>query len=638
MHQTIIRQKITCVAAGMAAAALLSAGSVLAEAADPMEGMVPQPQGGPTAHVGAIMVEPPAPVPPYLPFPTLPAVQLDEVNNRIGVAQQTARENNLQARIFWIDATANLNRMNTPEKIEALVKRIAQAGFNVIVLEVKPIVGHTIYPSRYAPKLTEWVKGNEVRTLPEDFDPVPHFVKHAKASGLQLIANMNTFSEGHRDFQMGPGYNHPEWQTVLYEAEMSIRPNRPTARTFPLMDRANQPSTGPDKLAVYSDLSRYTPKEGDVAVLAEPGGRVLAMLSGMDIPAMGLRLPPNTGLIVGTGAGAEYLRRNVSPGEPMVFQITTMYVPISERPRQQIPLMVNPNSPEVRRRITDMVVEVVRNYDVDGVIFDDRLRYAGIHADFSEKTREQFEQYVGKKLNWPDDVFRWEVQFPTMERRAIPGPQFDNWQLFRALTLRNWLANTIQTVKAIRPNLTVSAYVGSWYGEYPIFASNWAADDLEAGFRFLTPAYQKTGFAGLLDWITTGCYYRDPTIAQAIVRTGKPGASVEGGGQLSNRVVNDQTWVYAGLMLMDYFGRTEEFKTALQAAAATTQGIMIFDLSHNIEQFWPIFDEAFKKPARAPHTVPGLIDRVRERRREMNEQGIRFPPVIVNEGIPGTGF
>ena len=53
---------------------------------------------------------------------------------------------------------------------------------------------------------------------------------------------------------------------------------------------------------------------------------------------------------------------------------------------------------------------------------------------------------------------------------------------------------------------TVSTYVGSWYGDYFGVGSNWAADDFQAGYRPLTDAYRKTGFAGLTDWMTTGCF------------------------------------------------------------------------------------------------------------------------------------
>src|SRR5689334_19686709 len=56
-----------------------------------------------------IDVPPPAPPPPYIPFPQFSPLPLDEANDRVGIAQQTARDKKLQARILWIDATANLN-------------------------------------------------------------------------------------------------------------------------------------------------------------------------------------------------------------------------------------------------------------------------------------------------------------------------------------------------------------------------------------------------------------------------------------------------------------------------------------------------------------------------------------------------
>src|SRR5262249_51865936 len=79
-----------------------------------------------------IQVPPPALPPPYMPFPQFPPVRMDEANDRIGIAQQTARSKKLQARILWIDATANLNRINTAEKIAAVVDKIRTTGFNTI--------------------------------------------------------------------------------------------------------------------------------------------------------------------------------------------------------------------------------------------------------------------------------------------------------------------------------------------------------------------------------------------------------------------------------------------------------------------------------------------------------------------------
>jgi uncharacterized lipoprotein YddW (UPF0748 family) len=588
----------------------------------------------------AVLNVPPAPPPPvYLPFPQFPSLPLDEVNNQVGIAQQTARTQKLQARIMWIDATANLNHINTADKIAAVVDRIKRTGFNIIVLDVKPIVGMTLYPSKFAPKLTQWLTD---RTLPADFDPLAEFVTRAHAAGLQLVASMAPFSEGHQLVHQGPGYEHRQWQTVLYEPQMQLRARIPGADPFPLSDRANAPARTSLELAVYSERDALKPLPGALVAVLSDAGRVLALVDAASVSLLGRAFPPDAGAVVGTGSGAEFLRRNAHVGEDLAFQTVPVYVPISERPEQQVPLMTNPHSAAVRQRILDMVAELVRGYAVDGVIFDDRLRYAGINADFSDEARQQFEEYVGKSVRWPDDVFHYDVDFPTLNRHVVPGPLYDSWLVWRAQTLRNWLAAAVMTVKSIRPSATVSVYAGSWYGEYPLLGSNWAADDFQAGFRFLTPSYQKTGFAGLLDWMTTGCYYPTASVAEAIAEGKIAGASVEAAGQLANRAANDHTWCYAGIRLSDYTGRPEMLKHALQAACASTQGVMVFDLSHfdyrNNDDLWSVFQDAFREPAQPPHATPELLAKLRADYAVRKAAGTPEPPVIIYGGLPGTGL
>ncbi len=603
----------------------------------PSSSQTAAPMTTPTTTV--LEVPPPPSLTPYVPFPHLPAPPLDEANNGVGIAQQTARTRKLQGRVLWIDATANLDRINTTEKITALVKQIKAAGFNTIVLDVKPISGLTIYPSRYAPKMTVFTKQNVTRTLPLNFDPVAAFVAQTRAARLLLVASMNVFSEGHRDFGVGPGYQNPDWQTTLYEVQALIRGPFAGTAVFPLAREANRAARTDEEIAVYTNLARMKPPVGAIITVVGADRRVLAQIDGPAFAALAPSLPTEgSAVLVGNGRAGDFLRRNAPVGQTLTLETAPLYVPISQRPEQQVPLITNPHHPAVRQRINDMAAEVVRNYAVDGVIFDDRLRYAGINADFSPDTRRQFEQYMGKSLRWPDDVFRWEITFPAMTRRVAPGPHFDDWLRWRSLTTRNWLASAVATIKTIRPRATVSVYVGSWYGEYPNYGSNWAADDFAAGFRFLTPDYQKTGFAGLLDWITTGCYYSAATVAEAVADGKIPGASIEAAGQLSNRAVNDQTWVYAGIALSDFNRQPDALRRALQAAAASTQGIMVFDLSHNIEQFWPVFAEAFREPAQPPHAVPGLLAQVRAEHAAQKAAGTPVPPVIIYGGVPGTGF
>jgi uncharacterized lipoprotein YddW (UPF0748 family) len=595
----------------------------------------------PNALPTPIDVPPPVAKAPYLPFPTLPPVPLDENNAGVGIGQQLSRSRGAQGRMLWIDATANIDRYNTADKIRTLCAKIKSVGFNTIVLDVKPIIGYTLYPSRYAPKLTTWVKPGVTRNLPANFDPLREMVTQAHAQGLTFIANFNAFSEGHRDFLKGPGYDHPEWQTVYYEVQTRVRRDFMGGASHPVMDRPNLAPRTPDDLALYTDLSKVRANGDTLISLLDANGFVAAQMTAQALATVQPTLPKGGAALVGfTGNAINFLRTNALPGYRMVLDTAPIYIPISQRPERQVPLMTNPNSPEVRQRILDMLGEVATNYPIDGVIFDDRLRYAALNADFSETTRRQFEQYLGagKPLTWPDDVLRYEVAWPSLERKAVPGPYYDAWLVFRALTLRNWFADAVRTVKTIRPQASVSTYVGSWYPDYPDLGANWAADDLQAGFRFLNESYKKTGWAGLTDFVVTGCYYPTATIFEAAQKGIDIGQTVEAAGQFSNRAVNDQTWVYAGIALDQFKNKPDALKRVLQAAAGTTQGIMCFDLSHDIDPLWPIFADAFRTPAQSPHQVPGLTAELRTQHAAQKASGVSLPPVILYRGTSGTGF
>ncbi len=598
---------------------------------------VAAPPAAPQAVVLAppLVVPPPVPAPAYQPLKSLPPALLDDADDAVGLAQQITRTRGLQARVIWIDGTANLNRVNTADKINALVAQLKKAGFNTIVFDVKPIVGYTLYPSKYAPKLTNWFGG---KTLPLNFDPLAAMVTAAHASGLQIVANMNTFSEGHRDVKYGPGYDHPEWQTTLCEPSLSLMSSTPGAAPFALSDRPNLPPRLPGQITLYTEAEGLKPQPGTLTAVLDANLRVVAQADGAALPALSLSVPPGGSILMGAGPAGDWLRLYAPIGAQVSLLTNSQLVPISARPEQQVPLMVNPNDPAVQTRLLTMIAEVVRGYGVDGVIFDDRMRYAGANADFSPVTHAQFEAFLGHPVRWPDDILTYSVAYPSLAKRLIPGPDYDAWNVFRTLTIRNWLASAVATVKSIRPTATVSVYAGSWYPDYPSLGSNWAADDFSAGLRFLTPSYQKTGFAGLTDWMTTGCYYVPGTIAGAQASGQSAGSSVEAAGQFSNRAVNDQTWVYAGIALSNYNGHPEQLLQALQGATASTQGVMVFDLSHNIDQFWTTFQTAFAAPAASPQSVPGLLDDLRRQHAAAKAAGTPQPPVILYNGTAGTGL
>ena len=598
----------------------------------PLPAAAPSPSTQPGPEMPAPLVVPaPAPASPpasaQMPYPNLPVAPIDAEKDGLGIAQALSRRNGAQGRVLWVDATANLGRTATADQIRDLVAQAKSTGFNVLVVDVKPIIGYTIYPSRIAAKLADW-KGAK---LPGDFDPLAVFVREAHAAGLQICANLAVFSEGHKSYSRGAGYDNPSLQTVLYKTVRSLRAPVMNSPSFTISDNPNTLPSDPDTIAFYADagaVRRSMP--GALALVTDQSGKILAQVDGASLAGVSLFVPARGAILLAQGRAADSLRDTTRLGDTLLFTSTPKYVPIADDPDQKYALFVNPNDPAVQQRELDLVREVVTNYPVDGVVFDDRLRFAALNADFSLISMQQFETYVGHPIKWPDDVFRYSAM-PNQD--IVKGPYFEAWRVWRALTIRNWLARARAIVKFYRPQATLSVYVGSWYGEYGDYGENWSADDYAGAWDFNTPSWRKTGFAGLCDWIATGCYYPTATVAEG-VDAGLGGATVEAAGQLSNQAVSDESWVYGGLYAVQFSNKGDSFAKALQAAAASTQGVMIFDVSQVIDnKLWPILAQAFSQPAPAPHQVAGLLDTMRAQRNAAAQAAPAAPA-----GKPGTGL
>lgn len=554
------------------------------------------------------------------PLTTVPGVTIDRLTTGFGLAQETVKAKGLQGRILWVDATANLDRYNSEEKIVALVAKIAEVGFNTIVFDVKPISGQVVYNSRLAPKLTEW-RG---KTMDAAFDPLPIMIREAHKDGLSLLVSLNAFSEGHRMFNVGPGYSRPTLQTVLYEPKPILRMGE---KTFPLSPGIDKADIG--EIGVATNLKDRL--ADGIAVVVRKDGLVV------DAGASPTTAVPKGGaLIVGSGDGATWLQNYAVRGSRIEFDTEAEYVPIRERPEQQYPLMMNPLHPQVQQYALEIVREVVRNYDVDGILYDDRLRYGGMNADFSEPTRAKFEERMKTKVNWPEDVFKWTLT-PQMTRGLRPGPYYDEWMAFRAEAIQSFVRTVRYTVKGIRPKCLFGVYAGSWYGDYPALGHNYASPKTDAGFWFLSPSYLKSGTAPLLDLLIAGCYYPSATIHEAMTKGAPIGATVEASGTLVNRLVRDETWAYAGIALSDFKDDPQGLTNALQGALAATQGVMVFDLSHDIEPMWPVFAQAFAQRREAPHMHPEVLADIKRRREALDRLGKKDPPIVIAAGSAGTG-
>jgi hypothetical protein len=234
-------------------------------------------------------------------------------------------------------------------------------------------------------------------------------------------------------------------------------------------------------------------------------------------------------------------------------------------------------------------------------------------------------------------VLKFTVNPPSLNRGVQPGPYYEQWMAFRAETIRDYILKVRTAINQERPGTQLGVYAGSWYGEYSSLGNNWASPKSDAGFWFLSPTYQRSGMAPNLDFLITGCYYQTPTVYDAMTRGVGIGGTVETAGALTNRMVRDETWCYAGIALSDFKDDPDGLVAALQAACGSTQGVMVFDLSHDIEPMWPVFAKAFSEPRVPPHADRESLAWVRRQRAMFDVLGRKDPPVIIAAGSSGTG-
>jgi uncharacterized lipoprotein YddW (UPF0748 family) len=97
----------------------------------------------------------------------------------------------------------------------------------------------------------------------------------------------------------------------------------------------------------------------------------------------------------------------------------------------------------------DTMLEVARNYDVDGIHFD-YIRYPGGDGCFCDMCRANFEKRIGKAVaNWPQDT---------------QSVLKEEWMQFRCDNITFVVKNVSEQAHKLKPKLKVSAAV---FGDYP---------------------------------------------------------------------------------------------------------------------------------------------------------------------------
>lgn len=531
-----------------------------------------------------------------------------------GVAQASranllCRQLGAQARLMWLDAEANLMQLSTRAGVAETVRKCKAANINTIIVDVKPLSGLVLYHSKVAPRLTR----SGPKHYPPDHDLLRCVLEEGRKAGIPVHAAINVFSEGSQVLGGGPALRHTHWQCVHYELTRTLRTG--DGATIPVRVAGEPYADGEICLYGQDMASAEGLPRGTRYVRVDETGMPAGFGTATGRPR--ISAPDGGFVLIGCGKAGDWLRRAYESGTTLRIEAERRLVPVGSSAAVHNAVFVNPLHAEVRKYEIAVVEEICRNYPVDGLVLD-RMRYPNIYADFGELTRRAFERHIGHTVeNWPEDIFR----IPTIPGDIIRGPLFGRWLTFRAQVMRDYLLEVRSLVKSIRPKAKLGIYVGSWYPLYYDVGVNWGSPNHSPELEWWPEGYQQTGYADLVDYMCTGCYYEHPRRKDALAAGRDEWRSVEAAGEESVNAVKDSTFVYGSIYLLQYKGRPKQFLRAVQACLDTTQGCMLFDLCYVRDyRWWDQIKKGFPAPANAPHDVPGLASRLHGRERDIAGQ------------------
>ena len=127
------------------------------------------------------------------------------------------KEEAAQKRLYmWFDCEANFALSNSPDSIRFYLEKCRQAGFTDAVVDVKSIMGETVYKSEYAPFMYEW----DGVPRSEEYDVLGHFIRIGHELGMRVHGSLNIFAGGHNFFDRGIIYDdHADWQSMVSTPE-----------------------------------------------------------------------------------------------------------------------------------------------------------------------------------------------------------------------------------------------------------------------------------------------------------------------------------------------------------------------------------------------------------------------------------
>jgi uncharacterized lipoprotein YddW (UPF0748 family) len=150
---------------------------------------------------------------------------------------------------------------------------------------------------------------------------------------------------------------------------------------------------------------------------------------------------------------------------------------------------LDPGNPDVQTYTTEVYLNLLRNYDVDGIHLD-QVRY-----------------YEGDALRWgynPTSVARFNAEFGR-DVDSQPAPTDPEWIIWRRDQVTALVRRIYTEAKAIKPSAAVTAAVVTW-GRGPLTSNDWLR---QAPYAAVLQDWRTWLQEGIVDYLLPMNYYRE---------------------------------------------------------------------------------------------------------------------------------
>ena len=255
------------------------------------------------------------------------------------------------------------------------------------------------------------------------------------------------------------------------------------------------------------------------------------------------------------------------------------------------PRFLDPANPDVQSFLLDLLGELAAYEGLDGIVLD-RCRYDDYNLDagYTDAALASFTQYLG------DAPSKWPVIDQGQIYVTSPNTLQKNWLTFRCKVIHDFVQKAAAKVHAVGPKVRFGVYVGAWFSEYYRSGVNWTSSSYdikknESSYKWAPSAYQKTGFADLLDFIFLGAYAGTGGVH------GSGEWTMEGFAKLGRQRLCGAVPFAAGPDVGNGSGFENGHQEALipeivGTMMSSADGLFIFDLCHiRMFDYWDAFKE-----------------------------------------------